>query len=379
MKKRNIYCLCAIEWLQGMVFYSSVATLYRLHRGLSLTQMGMIESLFSICVFLFEVPCGMLGDRIGYKKMLMSCYGIYVLSKIVFFYADDFSLFLLERVLLALSMAGLSGCDTSFLYLSSGKDDGPRVFGYFQACGTVGMVLSSMIFSLYLQDETLAAMWTIVPYTLAFGLSFFLQDIPLERKSSFPFQDIRLLWQQQKKMIWFLIACALVLETTHTIAVFYSQLHYQLSQIPLSAFGWLSIMMMGVSLGSAMVGKAVRHLGERYLLFLLIILAMGSCMLLAVLYHPFFSVFSIALLSLVEAMYRPLSQSLMNKSVQGHWRITALSLYSMVMNMIGVVTNVCFGVSGDQGVAYVMSLGAVFCLLALFCLWRDGCQGMKSQ
>ena len=84
MKKRNIYLLFAIEWLQGMVFYSSVATLYRQNHGLTLVEMGLIESLFSILVFILEIPMGYLCDRLGYKKTMMSCYGIYLLSKMDF-------------------------------------------------------------------------------------------------------------------------------------------------------------------------------------------------------------------------------------------------------------------------------------------------------
>ena len=41
---------------------------------------------------------GYLCDRLGYKKTMMSCYGIYLLSKIVFYQAYGFSMFLLERL-----------------------------------------------------------------------------------------------------------------------------------------------------------------------------------------------------------------------------------------------------------------------------------------
>ena len=183
MKKRNIYLLFAIEWLQGMVFYSSVATLYRQNHGLTLVEMGLIESLFSILVFILEIPMGYLCDRLGYKKTMMSCYGIYLLSKIVFYQAYGFSMFLLERFLLAITVSGLSGCDSAFLYLSTGKIENPRVFGYLHACGVAGMMMSSMAFSLWIHDMELAALCTIFPYLIAFLLSFFLEDIPMERSS----------------------------------------------------------------------------------------------------------------------------------------------------------------------------------------------------
>ena len=42
--QRNIALLFAVLFLQGMVFYSPVATLYRQESGLDLVQIGGIES-----------------------------------------------------------------------------------------------------------------------------------------------------------------------------------------------------------------------------------------------------------------------------------------------------------------------------------------------
>ena len=58
MNKRNIYLLFAIEWLQGMVFYGSIATLYRQSHGLSLVEMGLIESFFFNFSFYIRNPYG---------------------------------------------------------------------------------------------------------------------------------------------------------------------------------------------------------------------------------------------------------------------------------------------------------------------------------
>ena len=65
----------------------------------------------------------------------------------------------------------------------------------------------------------------------------------------------------------------------------------------------------------------------------------------------------------------------MNHMVESHLRVTMLSIYSMIMNMVGVFTNMSFGVAGNQKIEWVMLLGALFSLVSLLCYW----QHMKGE
>ena len=53
--KRNIYLMYAIAFLQGMVFYGPVATLYRQAQGVSVFQITLIESISLILCILLEI------------------------------------------------------------------------------------------------------------------------------------------------------------------------------------------------------------------------------------------------------------------------------------------------------------------------------------
>lgn len=118
-KRINIYLLNIIVFLQGLVFYAPVATIYRENRGISISQIFLIESIYMILIILLEIPWGIFADKYGYKKTLVLSNLIFFISKIVFFKADSFSMFLLERFLLATAISGLSGCDSTVIYLSN--------------------------------------------------------------------------------------------------------------------------------------------------------------------------------------------------------------------------------------------------------------------
>lgn len=93
--KRNIFILYAIALLQGMVFYGPVATLYRQAHGVSVLEITVIESISLALCILLEIPWGVVADRIGYRRTMIICSGLYFISKIVFWRADGFCGFLM--------------------------------------------------------------------------------------------------------------------------------------------------------------------------------------------------------------------------------------------------------------------------------------------
>ena len=152
-KERNIPLMYAICLFQGIVLYASISTLYRQARGLSLAEYAIIDGFSYLFQLAFEIPFGVLADRIGYKKTLIFSNGLYLISKVIFWKAFGFTSFLMERLFFSMALAGLSGVDVSILYLSCGKQDSQKVFGRHSAFGTAGMLTGCLIFTLFLSSN----------------------------------------------------------------------------------------------------------------------------------------------------------------------------------------------------------------------------------
>lgn len=373
-KKLNIYLMYAITFLQGMVFYSSVATLYRQAQGLTLVEMSIIESVFSIMVFVLEVPWGFVCDRIGYKKTLLICNAFYFISKIIFFKADCFLMFLLERIILAIVTSGLSGCDSALIYISSEGKESTHIFGVYQSLGTLGLMVASCMCSIFIQENySIAGLWTIYPYAVAFLLTFFLEDVDRQKEesTSISFHDFSQFFISMKAMLLFLVGAALLTETTHTIGVFYNQLQYQRAHIPIAYLGVIYSLMTLLSAGaSAILGRIVKYVQEKKLIVLLYGIAFLSCFILVMTTSAFLSILMIAFLQIVEALFYPIMDTLLNQQVKMS-RATTLSMYSMIMNATGILTNLSFGRCAEINVVYAMLLGCVFCFVGfiLYMIW----------
>lgn len=379
MNKKNIYLFYAITFLQGMIFYAPIATLYRQARGLSMFQITLIESISLVICLTLEVPWGMVADRIGYKKTLFICNFLFFLSKIVFWQAHNFGMFLVERLLLSVVMSGLSGCDTAFLYLSCGGEksgNSQKVFGIYNAMGTAGILIAAGIYSLFMQgNDSVSALFTIFPYALAVFLTGFSTDVenPVENSASFR-EQLQLLFRTitgDRRFLLFLFAAALLTECNQTITTFLNQLQYLRGGINPATFGFLYILMTVAGLCAAHSYRLVQRLGENRVTVSLFAIGGAACLVMAFFANPILSVSCLVLLRVAFSLFTPIQMDIQNRRVTTGNRATVLSIYAIIIDSVAVITNLAFGRAADFGVNFAMMLGAIFCFsaLILFLLW----------
>ena len=232
-----------------MVFYGPIATLYRQAWGITVFQITLIESISLVLCLLLEIPWGMIADRIGYKRTMGLCCGLYVISKVVFWQATGFGGFLLERVMLSVVIAGLSGIDSSILYLSCKDGESQKVFGIYNSLGTAGLLVAALIFSVFIGNHyKLASGLTVISYSIAAILALLLTEVKGDTKQTFSWTEFRELFKQvlkNKYLLIFLIAIALLSETHQTITVFLNQIKYEQCGLSATRIGYIFVVEIG--------------------------------------------------------------------------------------------------------------------------------------
>lgn len=365
----------SIALLQGMVFYGSIATLYRQANGVTVFQITLIESISYILCILFELPWGIVADKIGYKKTMCLCCGIYFVSKIVFLRADGFTGFLVERILLSFVIAGLSGVDTSILYLSSAKGESQKVFGIYNSLGTVGLLAASFVFSVSIGDNyRLAALLTVISYGLAAILSLFLSEVKSEEKRKICLNDFRRVFSRiikNKTLILFLVAVAFMTQTHQTITVFLNQIQYERCGLSSSGIGFVHIVITLVGILGVFSGALTRKKGVKRVSIILYIVAFLSCFTLGFTNSAIISIFAILLLNLTNSLFQPLQTEQQNRQVVSGNRATELSIYAIIIDSICAATSVLFGTLAKVSLGSAFLLGAVLSLVGfvMFMIW----------
>ena len=369
--KRNIIIFYVLAFLQGLIFYSSVSTLYRTSAGITLGQMGIIEGVLSLVAVLCEVPWGIICDHIGYRKTLIISNFIYFLSKVVFFKANSFSMFLLERVLLGISIAGLSGCDSALLYLSTDKEKTVGVFGKLSMYGTLGMCVASLSFTLFFKDNfKAAALWTAGAYFIVSVITFFLKDVK-EEKDKREKADLKQILNALSSIAPLLVASVLLTESTHMLSTFYNQLQYERVGIPVGWYGILYMFMQICALSTGMLEKMTERISKEKLTIIMTLIACVCSFTMIFVYSALFSVLIFAVLSVIETMYFAILNTLENDSIHNLPRATVLSVFSLVSNGVIFFVDTGFGAAADRSLnsAYILAGSLSLISLLLFVKW----------
>lgn len=374
MHKRNIALLYGISLLQGMVFYGPISTLYRQVQGVSIFQILLIESIsYALCIVL-EVPWGVVADRIGYKRTMRICCWLYFLSKIVFWQSTDFAGFLAERVLLSVVITGLSGVDTSILYLCAGPQESQHVFGVYNSLGEAGLLGAAAVFTLFVGDDyRLAALLTVFSYGAAALLSLGLTEVrpaPAERAAREPFKATLRASLAAPGLAALLVASGLLTEVHQTVTVFLNQLQYERCGMTSTAIGAVYIVTSLLGLCGAFSARFTGAAGPRRAVRLLCLAPALGCLVLMATDRAALSVGCVWLLRVSDSLFQPYRLRLQNAMVRTGNRATALSIHAMVVDTVSIVTNLAFGALAEWDLRAALAFGAVAAVTALLLLER---------
>ena len=359
-KNRNIYLLCVIAFLQGLVFYGPVATIYRQHRGIAISDIFILETIFLILMLIFEIPWGYIADRIGYKKTLIISFFLFFISKIIFYSAHSFAGFLGESITAALAISGMSGCDSALIYSSIDKEDSSKAFSYYSAAGAAGFLIAALGSTVILKFSIdLTALITIIPYGIAFIITFCLLDVDkTEEKENYisiinSFKNL----SKNKSIFILVIAMAFISESTHAVCVFINQPLYSRSGISVMYFGLIKAFMQLICLAAAKSYKVSRRIGVKklYIISVLIIITANSLLLFVT--HWALVIGMIALIELAFALCQPLAYTIQNDSISTNDRATMLSAYAMMADVIGAFSYLLIG----KASGYSLQGGILMC------------------
>lgn len=347
---RNLYLMCAIAFLQGFVFYGSVSTIYRQHRGLSINSIFILETIFVIIMFALEVPWGYVTDRIGYKFTLEISFLLFFISKIVFYMAYSFTFFLLEAIISSIAISGISGCDTALIYSSINKKESDKAFSYYGASGTCGFLIGSLLSSVIVKYSIdLTAFLTIIPYGLAFIVSMFLKEIndKCEIKEKISLKSSFITISKNKRIFIFIISMALVSESTHAVCVFLNQPIYQRSGIDIKYFGIITAAMQIMCLSSVRSFKLSEKFPMKNIYSVLLMAIISANIMLIFFSEWIIVLIMIAVIEGAFAIFQPLSNTIQNKSINTSDRATLLSTYAMMGDIIASFSNLAIGHASD--------------------------------
>ena len=114
--KHNIlkmYLLKGVLWF--MVSMPIIVLFFQSH-GLSLTEIMLLQSAYSLSLALFEIPSGYIADSFGRKNSIVIGTILTFIGYLIFSFYYGFYNFIMAEILLGLGGSLISGADSALIY-----------------------------------------------------------------------------------------------------------------------------------------------------------------------------------------------------------------------------------------------------------------------
>ncbi len=114
--KRNVkidYLYC---FMKNFDISSAIWVLYMVYKGLPLWQIGVVEGIFHVASFLFEVPSGALADLFGRKNVIIAGRICSAISAVINLFANNIFGFSISFIISALGYNLNSGSEEALVY-----------------------------------------------------------------------------------------------------------------------------------------------------------------------------------------------------------------------------------------------------------------------
>lgn len=376
--RRNLYRLQMIRCMTAAFVLFPIFALFFQDRGLSWSQIFLVETLYSMTAALLEVPSGWFSDRFGHKKsVLVGCvaiatgFGLYCIS-------HGFVSLLVAELFVGIGYGFRAGADSALAYESleaiGQEDEKYRKFEtdtqiYSNIGGLVGALLGGVAAASWGLDLVVVfqAVVTLCAVPLACGLKEAPKAVHLahaaERGS--PFGDIKRALKEtfrgRPQMRWTVWSIALVAPSL-SVGYWLSQPYYQSAGIPIGWFGVLSAVYLGaISLLAIGFRRFHRISSERLLMVSMVVpaLAFGALGLgMSVWLIPMMLGFCF-----LSAVYYPAMLEQVNRTITDSTiRATILSIRTLMGRLMIALVGPIIGWVGD-----VYSLQTALLSMAVTC------------
>jgi len=179
----NAKKFAALTFFQNLYLYNHVGTLYMQSRGLSRLQVSSIWSIIVLTIFLTEVPTGVIADRIGRQRSVVTALFLQFLGEFFYIFAPGYFAFVLIAVVGGIGYSFLSGANEALIYDSLPRENretamkkamgsigGAYQLAFFVAPLLGGLIINELVISKYLMGIALTAGSVFVAFLISLTL-----------------------------------------------------------------------------------------------------------------------------------------------------------------------------------------------------------------
>lgn len=343
--KRNISLLAGLEFTSYFGI-TSFWILFFIQNGLSLLQIGLLESIFHGTSLLCEIPSGMLADRFSYKTNLylarLSSIGSSIL---ILFGQGNFWIYAIAMIINAWSYNFDSGTSTAFLFDSAveagQKDRYLQISSFLSGVAEVTRTLGTVVAGFFIHG---ALAWT---YYIAIALSvlsillIFLMKEPESKSDERNHLTIKQIlevvkqeWQEKPVLFYWMLTYQLV---GTIMCMFYFYYQQKISDLASWQVSLIMLIGSGFNLLAVYLASQIGKKWNSNQVFPILVALTGLTLLLVGAKTPFAYLSVYLLTNALYAVYQPIYYNDLQAYLPSSVRATMLSINSMMFSLSMIV------------------------------------------
>lgn len=376
----NIRKLYLIKGLRSFMLTIPIIVLFFQENGLTMKQVFLLQSLFSVAVIILEVPTGYFSDIFGRKKSIIIGGILATTGFAIYSQSYTFWGFLLAEIILGFGISFVSGADSAMLYdtlLEKGREwEYKKVEGRGLSMGMFSESIASVIggllalvslrFPLYWDT---AITFLVIPVALTLSEPKIQKAEKTESSLKSMLRLVKFSLHDHKEVKWLIIYSASVGASTLTM-FWFVQPYLLATKVPLGLFGVsLAILLLTASFFSWNAHKLEKILGRKKSLLLLIVLPALGYLLLSSFWFVWSGIFSL-FFYVVRGINNPVTLGYINGLIPSDVRATVLSVKNLVGRVMFSVVGPTVGWINDVFSLKIalLSSGATFLVFGLISL-----------
>lgn len=355
--KKNIRTYILYTLFSNLIIIAPIIMIFYFAKGLSFTEILLLNSVSCIAVFIFEVPTGTLADKVGRKISVTIGTILWVVALVILILANNFFIFAIGEVVFSLGTAFKSGADVALLYDSlkevGAEDQFQRIEGRAKSFSYYGQALGSIIASiLYKLNMYLPMILSCVFVGIAAIISLRFIEPPIEdKKGKYGegyfrqiYNSAKYAWNHRKiKAVMFY---GVVFFVFYRAGYFFFQPYMKGVNIDVKFFGAIFAIFNIVAALASKNAHRIMRITKGKTMTLLSSTIIVSFVILGVT-KVWIGFLAITLQQIARGLYHPIISKYMNKHIPSNKRATILSLYSLTANLVVAAASPFIGMLGD--------------------------------
>ncbi|HBM79734.1 MAG TPA: MFS transporter [Clostridiaceae bacterium] len=375
--KRNVTVSYIYSFFMDLNITTAIWVLYLSYKGMSLIQIGLLESIFHVTSLLFELPTGAIADIYGKRFSVISGRILSVISCMLMIVSRNFIEFALSFIVSAASYNLDSGAAEALVYDSLKKLDEEK--NYKRIWGNLAFLMSIAQGMAILLGGILADIRFIYAYALgtaiqgaALIVSFNFTEPPVKNTDGENETLVRQITKsidvlKGRKVVLYLIIFSALLSSLEATVFFYGQKYFENISFTKTA---IALIFAAGSLISALSSKAAYRI-ERLLKperTLVLISAINVLSFLGMSIFMNLSAIFYLVSSVAGGIAYPVFSDYINSKIPSKYRATLLSLNSLCYSLIMICIFPIFGLMAEK-IGFSITFGTIAVIYVPFIIF----------